>query len=181
MSIKSPNVNVFIFYKMKVDYEKLREMAELGHPGKDKMVIKNTKGVVLKPLSLKWQSPTSAPCLWARFNRRMSTWPPVPLFAFILDLLRSNQLGEIASVALLDSTRLQGGVGQNLRLQSQYYGGRQLYRAAQVPRQDVAKRKALPRGSGPKRPWKDYQRPDCHLRDVQEEEPQMSRNIMYNR
>ena len=58
-SIKSPNVNVFIFYKMKLDYEKLREMAELGHPGKDKMVIKNRKGVVLKPLSLKWQSPTS--------------------------------------------------------------------------------------------------------------------------
>ena len=46
---------------MKLDYEKLRLMADLGHgaSGKDRMTVKNKKGVALKPLIVKWEKPAS--------------------------------------------------------------------------------------------------------------------------
>ena len=145
---------------MKHSYEELREMASLSAPGKDKIVLKNKKGVVLKPLLLKWGNPTPTytRCMsMAQVTHRPTTQQSsVARVAIKLDIQWAHLQRKITSVALANSKGIQGHVCPRLRLLSIYFCGRFLHRAAQISRQDVTKRTALLRRPGPERPRQDH-------------------------
>ena len=76
---------------MKHDYDALREMVGLGHPGKQ--VIKDRKGRVLKQPIIKWSNPT--------YTKYMSMGTAQPLKIHTAPpFLRSPHLGYLADPPL---------------------------------------------------------------------------------